>query len=67
MLLYLVKYILMLLSVFFATYMVYLIIYQAEKEPGEQIVYSDLNWAGDHNDCKSITSFVSCLASNLII
>ena len=45
----------------------YKIIYQAEKGLDEQVVYSDLNWAEDYDDCKSITGFLSCLASNLII
>ena len=45
----------------------YKIIYQTEKGLDEQIVYSDLNWAEDHDDCKSTTGFLSCLARNLII
>ena len=40
------------------------IVYQTRNEPNKPVVYSDLNWARDHNDYKSIIFY---LAGNLII
>jgi len=41
-------------------------VYQATKGPDKPIVYSDSDWARDHNDWKSITGFVTCLSDGAI-
>jgi len=44
----------------------YKLVYQATKGPNEPVFYLDSDWAGDHNDQKSITCFVTCLLGSAI-
>ena len=44
----------------------YKLIYYATKDPNEPVIYSDSDWAGDRNDRKSITGFVTCLSGSTI-
>jgi len=44
----------------------YKLVYHATKGPNEPVIYSDSDWAGDRNDRKSITGFVTCLSGGVI-
>ena len=44
----------------------YKLIYHTTKGPNKPVIYSDSDWAGDRNDCKSITGFVTCLSGGAI-
>jgi len=44
----------------------YKLVYQATKGPDKPIVYSNSDWAGDCNDWKFITGFVTCLSGGAI-
>jgi len=44
----------------------YKLVYQAAKGPDKLVVYSDSDWAGDRNDRKSVTGFVTCLSGGAI-
>jgi len=44
----------------------YKLIYHATKGPNEPVIYLDFDWAGDRNNRKSITGFVTCLSGGAI-
>jgi len=44
----------------------YKLVYYATEDQNEPVIYLDSDWAGDCNDHKSITGFVTCLSGGAI-
>ena len=42
------------------------LVYHATEDQNKPVIYLDSNWAGDCNDRKSITGFVTCLSDGAI-